>query len=183
MSGRRRPSPPHPSLSLAWPPAAPVALPPRPLGAHGPLRDTPFPTEIAPIPEPGEICKSPKHGEQAILDPYPRAGRGCSGKSRPFAPTGPARPAEPRRSLPPSHRTVGRSGFARGSQNKQPRRRQKENPVRCRWEAPTSKAQLSLCHSLVTSRLNCCEFEKTHCHSLATVSMEDPEIVTTKRAL
>lgn len=96
------------------------------------------------------------------------------------APPGPRSPAEV---LPPSHRTVGRPGFARGSQNKHPRLRQKENPVRGRWEAPTPKAQLSLCHSLVTNRQNCCEFEKTRGRSLATVTTEDPAIVTTKRAL
>lgn len=48
---------------------------------------------------------------------------------------------------------------------------------------PTLKAQLSVCHSLVTNRLNCCEFGKTHQDSLDTVVVEDLEIVTTKRAL
>lgn len=128
VRGRRRPSPPHPSLPLAWPPAVPAAPPPRPSGPHGPLPEAPSPLR-SPWPRcPGRSAKAPNAVCRRPWDPHPRAGRGCSGKSRSFAPTGPARPVESRRSLPRSHRTVGRAGFCAGKPNTHPRCRQKENP-------------------------------------------------------
>lgn len=178
MSGRRRPSPPHPSLPLAWPPADPVVPLPRLSGPPWASPGGPLPTKIALSREPREVCKTPNTVYRPSGDPQARTGRGCSGKSCLFAPTGPARPAEPRRSLPPSHHTVGRAGFCGGG-GSQTNTRGKISV----GPTPTLKAQLSFCHSLVTNRLNCCEFGKTHRDSLDTVVVEDLEIVTIKRAL
>lgn len=130
MSGRRRPSPPHPSLPLAWPPADPVVPLPRLSGPPWASPGGPLPTKIALSREPREVCKTPNTVYRPSGDPQPRTGRGCSGKSCLFAPTGPARPAEPRRSLPPSYRTVGRAGFFLGGGAKQ------TPAVRSRWDPP-----------------------------------------------
>jgi hypothetical protein len=115
VSGRRRPSPPHPSLSL-WPGRLRLQW----LCRRAPRAPMGLSTEIAPIPESLEVRKSPKHGVQAVLDPHPRAGRGCSGKSRPFAPTGPARPAEPRRSFTSESPHSGPARFCAGKPKQTP---------------------------------------------------------------
>lgn len=170
MSGRRRPSPPHPSLPLAWPPADPVVPPPSLSGTPMGLSRRPPPHQDRPGPGAPEGLQNPKRGVQAVLGPAAANRAGLLREEllvRPDRPR-PARRAPQKFTSQSPHSGPGR--VLRGETKQTPAVLAEGEPRKISVvPTPTLKAQLSVCHSLVTNRLNCCEFGKTHRDSLDTL--------------
>lgn len=127
--------------------------------------------------------QNPKRGVQAILGPAAPNRAGLLREELLFLPDRPrpVRRAPQKFTSQSPHSGPGR--VLRGEAKQTPAVSAEGEPCKISvGPTLTLKAQLSVCHSLVTNRLNCCEFGKTHRHSLETV-VEDPETVTTKRGL
>lgn len=142
------------------------------------LSRRPPPHQDRPVPGAPGGLQNPKHGVQAVWGP---AAANRAGLLREELLVRPDRPRPARRAPQKFTSQLPHSGpgrvFLEGGSQTNTRGKISVGPT------PTLKAQLSFCHSLVTNRLNCCEFGKTHRDSLDTVVVEDLEIVTIKRAL